>query len=391
MISRINFFRPFLYSVFFNTLKIQSIKFLEIVRLHHIQPLRVSCVLTILCVGLMCFAGAASLAFVSSVSGQTILEHDVLEDEGVFAPLESVDLNFSDSLEVETLPALQPNFTAPPLENDSFPANLIQDQLAQEAVLRLDAHLSAQSLPLVRGLQWHVFRAETGLDNKLPLVESKQGGLAEFRLKPGEYLVHVAFGRAEVIKKLELEAGRTYYENIELAAGGVMLNVKVPGGSVNKNRVRFAIHKQDDETGSGRLIVEDIQPDRVVRLGQGLYHVISTYGDANAIASADVRVEAGKLTQAVIEHQAAQVALKLVRETGGEALADTSWVVMNASGDTVREVANPYLDIVLAEGDYIAYARNKEHSYMREFSVSPGEDMELDVLIGRDDIKVGAP
>jgi len=305
-------------------------------------------------------------------------------------PAAGQDFSSVDSGETQQLPAIQPNFVAPPLPNGDFSSAFIQGRPAPEAVLRLDAHLSPSSLPLVRGLVWRVFSTEIGLDNQLPLIDSKQGGLAEFRLPEGDYFVHVAFGRVEAIQKLTLEAGRTYYENIALDAGGVVLNVETPGKDINKNRVRFAIYKQADDVTPQRLMVEDVKNGTVVRLKAGSYHVISTYGDANAIASADIRIEAGKLTQVTIEHQAAQVTLKLVREAGSEALADTRWVIMNASGDTVREVANPHVDIVLAEGDYIAYARNKEHSYAREFSVSAGKDMAIDLLLNRDLVEANA-
>jgi len=334
-------------------------------------------------------------ACVLSVQGQEVLLEDNFGNAvpPVFAPLEGVELDFPVAREpgsdLEQPPALQPDFVAPPLPEEGFSARETLQEPVVEAILRLDAHLASQSLPLSRGIIWRIFSAEIGLDDKLPLIETKQGGMAEFRLPEGEYFVHAAFGRASVSKRLSLQAGRTYYENIDLDAGGLMLNVETEG-NINKNRVHFSIYRQADDSSPQLLIVEDVKPDTVVRLKAGDYHIISTYGDANALASADIRVEAGKLTQATIEHHAAQVTLKLVREVGGEALADTSWVIMNASGDTVREIANPHVDIVLVEGDYIAYARNKEHSYAREFSVSPGQDAEIDLLMSRDGVEADA-
>jgi len=335
-----------------------------------------------------------SLLVSFSVSAQ-IGENDagsaiILPDRDVASPLDTLELEFPPALEAQEFPALRPDFVAPPLPEDGFSHPPLREMPQEEAILRLDAYLSPQSLPLQRGLVWRIFSAEIGLDNKLPLIDTKQGGMAEFRLKEGDYFVHVAFGRASLSKRLTLQAGRTYYENIELGAGGLSLDVEASGGNINKNRVRFAIYKQADNVSPQSLIVEDIKPETVVRLKAGLYHVISNYGDANALASADMQVEAGKLTQATLKHYAAQVTLKLVREAGGEALADTSWVIMNASGDTVREIANPHVDIVLVEGDYIAYARNKEHSYAREFSVTAGEDMEIDLLMSRDGFAAGA-
>jgi len=315
----------------------------------------------------------------------------------LFSPLEGVALDFSGEPESQELPVLQPDFVAPPLIEHGFQADSVQEIPVREAILRLDAHLSPQSQPLISGLVWRVFGSEIDFDNKLPLIDTKQGGAAEFRLNEGVYFVHVAFGRVELSKKIELQAGRTHYENIALDAGGVVLDVGVQTSDseqdtilINKNRVRFAIYQQEDERAGQTLIVEDVRPERAVRLKSGSYHIISTYGDANAIASADVRVEAGKLTEVTIEHQAAQLTLKLVREAGGEALADTSWVIMNDSGDTVREIANPHVDIVLMEGDYIAYARHKDQSYAREFSVVAGHDLEIDLLMGRDGVDENA-
>jgi len=327
------------------------------------------------------------------VTGQEIVQDDGFGGTSppLFSPLEDIELEFppvSDppQPQMRQPSALQPDFVAPPLPEEGFPLVPFRER-SMEAVLRLDAHLSPQSLPLKQGLVWRIFSAEIGLDNQLPLIDTRQGGMAEFHLAEGDYFVHVAFGRVNVSKRLTLEAGRAYYENIELNAGGLTLNVETSSGHMNKDRVRFAIYRQADDTLPQMLIVENVKANTVVRLQAGGYHVISTYGDANAITSADIRVEAGKLTQAIMEHHAAQITLKLVREAGGEALADTSWVIMNASGDTVREIANPHVDIVLLEGDYIAYARNKEHSYAREFSVIPGVDVEIDLLMSRDGVE----
>jgi hypothetical protein len=40
----------------------------------------------------------------------------------------------------------------------------------------------------------------------------------------------------------------------------------------------------------------------VLRLSDGKYHVVSRYGDVNAVVRADIEVEPGKLTEAVMRH-----------------------------------------------------------------------------------------
>ena len=125
----------------------------------------------------------------------------------------------------------------------------------------------------------------------------------------------------------------------------------------------------------------DIDPNQVVRLNAGTYHVVSEYGDVNAVIRADIQVEAGKITQATIQHRAAKITLKLVSAAGGEAIADTAWSVLTASGDIVSESVSAFPSIVLAEGQYSVVARNKDKNYTRDFTVKAGENRDVEVLL----------
>jgi hypothetical protein len=118
----------------------------------------------------------------------------------------------------------------------------------------------------------------------------------------------------------------------------------------------------------------------VVRLNAGTYHVVSTYGAVNAVIRSDIRVEAGKLTEATVEHHAAEVTLKLVREAGGEAIADTSWSVLNEAGESIKETVGAFAPMVLAEGDYTAIAKNRDRIYQMDFKVETGRNHEIEVV-----------
>ncbi len=124
----------------------------------------------------------------------------------------------------------------------------------------------------------------------------------------------------------------------------------------------------------------DVAPNTVVRLSSGTYHVVSTYGSVNAVIRSDIRVDPGKLTEATVEHKAAELTMKLVREEGGEAIADTSWSILSASGDPIREVVGAYASLVLAEGDYTFIAKNRDRIYQRDYSVVGGRNQEVEVL-----------
>ena len=122
----------------------------------------------------------------------------------------------------------------------------------------------------------------------------------------------------------------------------------------------------------------------MVRLNAGTYHVVSTYGAVNAVIRSDIRVEAGKLTEATVEHRAAQLTMKLVRDAGGEAIADTSWSVLTGSGDPVRENVGAFASMVLAEGDYTVIAKNRERIYQRDFTVVAGRNQDVEVIAAED-------
>ena len=126
-------------------------------------------------------------------------------------------------------------------------------------------------------------------------------------------------------------------------------------------------------------MVEDVKPNTIVRLNSGTYHIVSEYGAVNAVIRSDIRVESGKLTEAIIQHRAAQLTLKLVSEPGGEAIADTAWSILTSGGDVVSESVGAFPTIVLAEGEYTAIARNKGETHQREFTVLAGRNSDVEV------------
>lgn len=245
----------------------------------------------------------------------------------------------------------------------------------------LAAKLTDKGSEINRGLVWRVFRPEPGPDGKLPLVASAEGGTSLFRLEPGSYLVHASFGRAGATKRITVGA-QPKHENVVLDAGGLKLDAVLAGGvRIPSDKLRFSIYEaQAGADGDRALIIPDVSANSIVRLNAGTYHVVSTYGSVNAVIRSDIRVEAGKLTEATVEHRAAEVTLKLVREEGGEALADTSWSVLTTSGDPVRESVGAFASMVLSEGDYTIVAKNRDRIYQRDFTVVAGHNQDVEVV-----------
>ncbi len=253
--------------------------------------------------------------------------------------------------------------------------------------VKLEALLTENGPAVESGLTWRVFSPIPDSDGKLPLLATSEGGSTDFNLVPGEYFVNVAFGRAGATRKIRVpEEGTLDKQVLVLDAGGVMLNA-VSGSDVRipPNELRFSIYSSDvKEDGERALIVADVKPKTVVRLSAGTYHVVSDYGSVNAVIRADIQVEAGKLTEATIQHRAAKLTLKLVAEPGGEAIADTAWSILTSSGDVVSESVGAFPTLVLAEGSYTAVARNKDKIYQRDFTVKAGVNTDVEVLHGND-------
>ena len=237
--------------------------------------------------------------------------------------------------------------------------------------LILEARLLDGGAALTDGVVWRIFGAVPDTGGSLPLLETAEGGTTRMRIKSGEYLVHAAFGRAGITKRIVV-ADDNQVETIVLNAGGMKLDGVVGDDqAIAAERLSFEV-LQEDVNGELVTVIPSAEPGRVVRLGAGTYHVISRYGTLNAVVRADIQVEPGKLTEAVMRHTGAQVTLKLVSEEGGEALANTVWTVLNQDGSTIDESIGAFPSIVLAAGDYSAVATHQEQVYSRDFTVEVG-------------------
>ncbi|MGL4404549.1 MAG: hypothetical protein ACRCT6_02230 [Notoacmeibacter sp.] len=247
--------------------------------------------------------------------------------------------------------------------------------------LRLSATLTDEGEPIESGMIWRVFNAEAEADGKLKLAAKASGGSTEILLAPGEYLVHAAFGRAGATKRVLIE-DKAVEESLVMDAGGLSLNAtESTGTAIAPFKLKFSIYEAEAAIdGERRLIVDGIAPGTVVRLNSGAYHIVSNYGAVNAIMRTDVRVEAGVVTEATVQHRAAEVILKLVSEKGGEALADTSWSVFTESGELLFESVGAYAPLVLAEGSYSAVAKHRERIFEREIEIKSGQNGEVEVL-----------
>lgn len=246
----------------------------------------------------------------------------------------------------------------------------------------LEARMTADSPPLESGVIWRVFADDADANGKMRMVGEADGGPVTLRLKPGEYYVHAAFGRAGITRKVTIsEVPRG--ETVVLNAGGIRLTALAGHDRViAREEVRFDIYAPDESGSDSRVtVLENAPATAVIGLNAGTYHVVCRYGDANAIVRADIRVEAGKLTEATVYQQAARVTLKLVENHGGEALANTAWSVVTPAGESVVESVGAFPSVVLSAGDYTAIATHGGKIFEQDFTVEAGLNRDVEVLV----------
>lgn len=189
----------------------------------------------------------------------------------------------------------------------------------------LVALLTQDGQSIEQGLVWRVFADKPGPDGKFKLLSTHREASPSLRLASGDYVVNVAFGRAHLTRKITVPGERAVQERFVLNAGGLRLMPALANGeAIADKAVSYDIYSDErDKHGQRLRVMSEAKPGLVTRLNAGIYSIVGTYGDANAVARADVTVEAGKLTEATLTHAAARVTFKLVTQTGGDAITDT--------------------------------------------------------------------
>jgi hypothetical protein len=250
-----------------------------------------------------------------------------------------------------------------------------------EVSLSLTALLAGENRPITSGLTWRIY--EDRGDAAQPLIVGRSNEPSPtLALRPGNYIIHAAYGFAGASKRIVLQSN-SLAERVTIGAGALKLGGAISETPIPPNRLTFSVYVPIGSNSEGRLVIANAKAGEIIRLPEGIYHVVSTYGDSNAITRADLKVDSGKVTEAVLSHRAATVTLKLVASQGGEAFAATAFSVLTPGGDVIREAIGAYPSVTLAEGDYMLIARHDGEVFTREFKVESGLNRDVEVLVAR--------
>ena len=259
----------------------------------------------------------------------------------------------------------------------SVPQSLNNQTPAGTTTLSLMAVIEGTQTVLKDGLTWRIY--DSPAEKRAALITSSKDANPRFDLPPGAYIIHVSYGLASASRRIIL-AQQTAHERMAISAGGLSLSARVGDLPIPNDRVTFNVYVAQGSDPEGRLVAENILANKVLYLPSGLYRVVSRYGRTNAIATADLRIDSGVLSQATLTHRAATVTLKLVRAKGAEALGGTRFSVLTPGGDIVREISGAFPTLTLAEGEYLILARNGGKLYSEDAVIKSGFDRDIEVL-----------
>ena len=250
-----------------------------------------------------------------------------------------------------------------------------------QVALGLSARYGRDSTQAINGgIVWRIYPVKPDVTGVFRPVREERNPSPLLMLPPGDYVVHASFGLASQAKTVKLRTESTR-EVFELPAGGIRIEGKVGDVPIPAGQISFDIfYGSQFEPGEKAQLAQGVMTGDVVVVPEGTYHIVSNYGDSNAVVRSDIRVQVGKLTDITVTHRAAVIMFKLVGEPGREALANTAWTVLTPGGDVVKESIGAFPRVVLAEGDYRVIARNEGKTFERDFRVNTGVDGEVELL-----------
>lgn len=275
--------------------------------------------------------------------------------------------------QIGTIPGLAAPGASPQVINPNM--------LVDRTPVALDARFVVNGQAIRDGMHWRIFADRPEANGTFAMVTESRDAAPVFALRPGAYVVHAAFGLVTQAQRVEVGSDplrRTMVMN----AGALRLVGKIGNRTLPRTALNFDLFAGGlFEGGEPRLIRRQAPAEELITLPEGTYHVVSLYGDANAIIRADVRIRSGRLTDAVVHHRAATISLRLVQgRPGGEPVINVSWSVLTPGGDVIKESIGAFPQVILQEGEYLAIARHDGRVFNRRFQVEAGKDENIDVV-----------
>ncbi|MDR3461452.1 MAG: hypothetical protein P4L76_03945 [Beijerinckiaceae bacterium] len=272
----------------------------------------------------------------------------------------------------------------------ALPAPVKTGQLYLSALLSPHDTQPIAMAPLI----WRVFEDKAGAGGRHHLVLESREAAPTLTLPEGTYIVHASLDLASAVRRVTV-TDRASSERMVLNAGALRIVGMLGDQPINPAKLSIDIYVPEAGNSEAKLVLSHAKAGDLIGLPEGNYHVVSTLLDTagysgtqpsgvgnktNSLVSADLKVQAGKLTDATLRHRSAVMTLKLVGTLGGEALANTAFTILTPGGDVIREMIGAFPSLVLAEGEYVVIARHDSKTYQTTFKVNSTVDRDVEVL-----------
>ncbi len=165
------------------------------------------------------------------------------------------------------------------------------------------------SSQITNGLLWRIFPAKPDASGTSVRCGRTAPRPRCWRCRRATMWCMSSFGLASIAKAIHLkEATR---EIFEIPAGGIKLEGRVGDVKIPNGQISFDIYKGSQfDAGEKPALVQGVATGDVVVVPEGAYHIVSNYGDTNAVVRSDIRVQSGKLTDVIVNHRAALITLQ---------------------------------------------------------------------------------
>lgn len=249
----------------------------------------------------------------------------------------------------------------------------------RSGVLALRATYGERGGEIGADLVWRIYLVR-GTDAQL--VQQTEQARPSLLLPTGAYVVHVSHGLATATRQINVgETGSISSIPVNAGALAVSGYLGVPERPIAPARQKLAVYIPTANNSEGKFVTDQLRAGARLLLPEGTYHLVSTYSGSNSVVRSDVRIETGRLTEASVNHRAATMTLKLVRERGGIALAGVEWTIETPGGDIVAEAAGAFPSVDVAEGTYNVLARHNDRDHRGQMKVEGGINRDFEIVV----------
>jgi hypothetical protein len=247
------------------------------------------------------------------------------------------------------------------------------------SILALRATYGDRGAEIPGELVWRIYTVR-GPDVQLyTKVETPRPSLV---LPPGQYAIHVSHGLATATRDINHgETGSVATIPINVGALTVSGHLGVSERPIPPQRQKLSVFIPTANNSEGKLVTDSLRPMTRITLPEGTYHLVSTYSGSNSVVRTDVRITTGRVTEAAVNHRAATMTLKLVRQTGGVALAGAEWTIETPGGDIVAEAVGAFPSVDIGEGTYNVLARHNDREYRGQMKVEGGINRDFEIIV----------